>query len=119
MWAGLAVAVTIFVEIVMRKIVRRPQPAVSEELLRVDDAIRSSSIHQLAGAGLALVLGILSARLGDLTPHAGRDDDLRDLFGAFGMFAGVASIFAWLHLGVDQPWVVRRSNPKQQQEVAA
>lgn len=116
-WAGLSVAVTLFVEIVIRKIVKRPQPAVSDELLRADDAIRSSSIHQLAGAGLALALGVLSARLlGDIPDTLDRNK-LLDVLQVIGMFAGVASIFSWLHLGVDQPWVVRRWRP--QAKVAA
>jgi hypothetical protein len=115
MWAGLSVVVTIFAELVVRSIVRRPQPAVSEELLRVDDAIRSSSMHQLAGAALALVLGILSARLADLGyGHGGLVSGLQ----ALGGLCGLASVVAWLHLGVDQAWVVRRSSPVQQEAAA-
>ncbi|MGZ5353067.1 MAG: hypothetical protein ACXWX6_02760 [Actinomycetota bacterium] len=46
------VVILITVELLKRSIVRRPQPAVDEDLLRADDAIRSGSIHALVGAGI-------------------------------------------------------------------
>ena len=48
------------VEALQRFIVRRPQPVVHPDLLRADDAIRSASLHALAGAGLALEFMLLS-----------------------------------------------------------
>lgn len=54
------------VELLERYIVARPQPAVNIDLLRADDAIRSASIHALAGAGLALELVVASVVLGEI-----------------------------------------------------
>ncbi len=54
------------VELLQRYIVARPQPAVNVDLLRADDAIRSASIHALAGAGLALELIVASVVLGEI-----------------------------------------------------
>ena len=52
--SGLVVAGS--VEAVVRWVVRRPQPVTSDDLLAADDAIRASSAHALAGAGIGLVL---------------------------------------------------------------
>jgi hypothetical protein len=50
------VAIAAAVEAVVRWAVRRPQLVISEDLLAADDAIRASSAHALAGAGIGLVL---------------------------------------------------------------
>jgi hypothetical protein len=43
-------------EAIERWLVRRPQPFTSPAMVAADDAIRSHSVHTLAGAGLALLL---------------------------------------------------------------
>ena len=57
MWiAGMAVAVAAAVEAAQRWILRRPQPFVAPDLVEADDAVRSSSIHALAGSGICCLL---------------------------------------------------------------
>jgi len=55
-WAGLVVAFTAGLEWVQRWLVRRPQPFVEPALVAADDAIRSQSVHSLAGSGIAVLL---------------------------------------------------------------
>ena len=57
--AAFAAAFTIGLEALERWLVRRPQPFTSPALVTADDAIRSQSIHAVAGAGLALLLLML------------------------------------------------------------
>jgi hypothetical protein len=115
-WVGGAIVLWIFVEITARRIVRRPQPMTGPDLLAADDAIRSTSVHGLVGAGLAIMLGIFSANLGRWGGSV-EPSRIYSLFAVLSVFAALAAPFAWLRLGVDQPWVVRRSQP--QDEVAA
>lgn len=49
-----SLVVLIGVEWLQRYIVGRPQPAVERDLVQADNAIRSASVHALAGAGIAL-----------------------------------------------------------------
>jgi hypothetical protein len=51
-----AAAFAVGLERLQRWLVERPQPFVDPELLAADDAIRSQSVHSLAGAGLAILL---------------------------------------------------------------
>jgi hypothetical protein len=48
------------VEAAQRWILRRPQPFVSADLVAADDAVRSSSIHALAGSGICCLLLLLA-----------------------------------------------------------
>jgi hypothetical protein len=114
-WAAVSVVIAVLVETTQRRIVHRAQPAASEELVVIDDAIRSTAVHGLAGAGLAIMLMILAERIGDIQSYIG-PEALYKSFSATGLLAGFASFFAWARLGIDQPWVVRRSRPT---EVAA
>jgi hypothetical protein len=53
----------VVVELLQRLIVARPQPAADPDVMRADDAIRSASVHALAGAGAALQLIICSVHV--------------------------------------------------------
>ena len=55
--------VLIGVEWLQRYIVGRPQPAVERDLVQADNAIRSASVHTLAGAGIALELIMASVHI--------------------------------------------------------
>jgi hypothetical protein len=57
------IAIAAAVEAAERWILRRPQPFVAPDLVAADDAVRSSSIHALAGSGICsiLLLGIAPA----------------------------------------------------------
>jgi hypothetical protein len=56
-------AVLLTVELLQRLIVARPQPAADRDVIRADDAIRSASVHALAGAGAALQLIICAVHV--------------------------------------------------------
>jgi hypothetical protein len=113
-WTVASLVLWVLVEVTARRIVRRPQPITSENLVAADDAIRSTSLHCLIGAGLAMMLGILSRNLGDiLNESAYGSDQLRAVFSSVMLISGVFVPFVWLRLGVDQPWVVRRSRPRE------
>jgi hypothetical protein len=64
-WTAVAVAVAVTVWAVQRQVLARPQPVLPPDQLAADDAIRSRSLHVLAGSGAALigyaVLGQLAA----------------------------------------------------------
>lgn len=60
---AMLLGVLVAVEALQRYIVSRPQPVVDRDVLEADDAIRSASIHALAGAGLALELIVVSGLL--------------------------------------------------------
>jgi hypothetical protein len=53
-------AFAVVLEALERWLVRRPQPFTSPALVAADDAIRSQSVHSLAGSGLALLLLVCS-----------------------------------------------------------
>lgn len=50
-WTIASLVLWLLVEVTARRIVRRPQPITSENLVAADDAIRSTSLHCLIGAG--------------------------------------------------------------------
>jgi hypothetical protein len=98
--------VLVGVELLQRYIVRRPQPAVDEDLLRADDAVRSASVHALAGAGIAIELLIVAVELAGI----GFVSDIQILrwtvpWLALGCF--VASILAWVRVTHPRRWRVR------------
>lgn len=107
-WASFAVVLWVIVETTARRIVRRPQPVTSESLVRTDDAIRSTAMHGLMGAGLALMLGGLAHCVSEWAGFAGPDYLFKG-FNAIGFLSWILSLLAWLRLGIDQPWIVRRS----------
>ncbi len=115
-WTIASVVLAILVEVIARRIVNRPQPVASEGLVIVDDAIRSTSLHCLAGAGLALMLGAFARNLSELGLFF-HPSWLRTTLTVITAIAFMGTPFAWLHLGIDQPWVVRRS--RRSQPVAA
>jgi hypothetical protein len=53
----------VVVEVVLRRVVALPQPAVSDRALALDTALRSASIRTIAGAGIALLLHLLATQV--------------------------------------------------------
>jgi hypothetical protein len=105
--AAMIVIVLVGVELLQRYIVRRPQPAVDEDLLRADDAVRSASVHALAGAGIALELLIVAVELGGIG-FVSDIQVLRWTLPWLGMGCFVASILAWVRITHPRRWRVRR-----------
>jgi hypothetical protein len=55
-WTIAALGVAMLVLMMQRRVLDRPQPAGSSDLIAADDAIRSRSLNVLTGGGTALVL---------------------------------------------------------------
>ena len=75
----------------------------------VDDAIRSTSLHGLVGAGLALLLGTLT-RLTSLWMGFLDQGVIQDVFQIVNLASVPFALLLWYRLGIDQPWVVRRGS---------
>ena len=54
-----ALAISAAVAIAQRWVVARPQPFIEPEMIAADDAIRSQSVHMLAGSGTAVILSLV------------------------------------------------------------
>jgi hypothetical protein len=65
-WFALAVVIAVVVWLTQVRVLRRPQPLAEPDVLAADDAIRSRSLHVLAGGGGALVLYCVCGQLGSL-----------------------------------------------------
>lgn len=105
--AALVVVTAALVEVGLRLIVRRPQPAASADLVAADDAIRSASIHATAGAGLAIVVLLASTELWMF--GFGTDIQVLRWVTPILSLCGTAVAFAvWSLFGHDRPWRVRR-----------
>jgi hypothetical protein len=92
------------VELALRVMVRRPQPVATTAELAVDDALRSTSIHRAAGAGLAAQLFLLPNQLGNL-----------GIRGLWGVVAGLGTLLCyglaigyWRDLSSPLWWPIRR-----------
>jgi len=68
--AAVAVGTAMVLETLQRLIVARRQPITSHNDLAVDDAIRSSSLHVLAGAALAMLLFAVAVEVASLAAFA-------------------------------------------------
>jgi hypothetical protein len=89
--AAAAVLVAAGTELLLRAAVRRPRPASSPDLMTAAEALRSSSLHVLSGAGLAIQLALLSAQ----AAAVGNVPAVRD-----GRAAVVWWVLSWLLLGL-------------------
>lgn len=98
-----AIAIAAVVELALRSMVGRRQPVATPAELVVDDAMRSTSIHRTAGAGLAALLFLLGEQVGGL---AGGWPLLSSVVGlsCYGLAVG-----AWKDLTVPLRWRIRRA----------
>lgn len=100
-----ASAFAVGLERLQRRLVQRPQPFTDPELVAADDAIRSQSVHSLAGAGLAILL--LFA--GSVCWAMAQSDVqvLRWVMWVPGLLSFLAALYACLYYG-HRAWRVRR-----------
>jgi hypothetical protein len=105
--AALALAVAAAVELALRRLVGRPQPAADPEELAVDDALRSTSVHAVAGAGLAIVLLSLSVQVGLVAANLGGGPG-RTAVVTLSWGCAAAAVAAWTRVGHPRRWAVRR-----------
>lgn len=104
---SMIVIVAAGVELLQRYVVARPQPAVEDDLLRADDAVRSASVHALAGAGLAIELVIVSVELAAIATVSDIQI-LRWTLPWFALVTFLSSLAAWIHVTHPSRWRVRR-----------
>lgn len=69
-WTVAGVVTALVVWLIQRHVLRRPQPLAEPDRMRADDAIRSRSLHVLAGGGATLVLYCVIGQLGGNVPLA-------------------------------------------------
>ena len=65
-WLLTALVVATAVRRVQRSVVNRAQPLAEPDVLAADDAIRSRSLHVLAGGGAALILLVVTAQVSSI-----------------------------------------------------
>lgn len=96
------------IEMLLRKIVGRSQPSGDPQLIAVDDAMRSSSLHAVGGAGLALVMLLLGGMLWavGLTSDL---DAIRWILPITGVAVAILGMVVWFKLGGETSWKVRRN----------
>lgn len=104
-FAGLVVAFIAGLEWVQRWLVQRPQPFVEPALVAADDAIRSQSVHSLAGSGIAVLLLQCGFLLIGLGAYAG--PALAWILGIPGLALCLSSVVV-CHLVGHGSWRVRR-----------
>jgi hypothetical protein len=105
--AAVTLAVAVTVEGLLRGLVARPQPAAEPADLAVDDALRSTSVHAAAGAGLAIVLLGLSLQVGLVAASLAGEPGRTALVALSWGWAG-AALAAWARVGHPRRWPVRR-----------
>lgn len=105
--ASVAAVLAILLEVTMRAMVHRAQPVASTSDLAVDDAIRSTSIHRTAAAGLALQLLVLKDQL-EQAAWAWQLNGWRWPIRLVELACLVVAIRAWSDAG-RSGWSVRRS----------
>lgn len=59
----IAVAIAVVTEFAQRRVVARPQPATSFDVVAADDAMRAASVAAAAGAGVVVVLGAFAGEI--------------------------------------------------------
>jgi hypothetical protein len=96
--AFVAVGVTVAVDALLRRMVRRPQPVPDPTALAVDDALRSTSAHAAAGAGLAIVLLSLSLQVSDAVANLG-PGPARTAGVGLAWGCALAALVAWVRIG--------------------
>jgi len=110
--AAFAVGTALAIEALQRLIVARRQPITSHADLAVDDAIRSSSLHVLAAAALAMLLFTVAVEVGSLAAFAEASGWPAPLawIPLAGLVAGllVAGLVFWLRLPDPHGFRVRR-----------
>lgn len=105
--AASAAVLFLLVELTVRHIVGRSQPAGEPDLVALDDAVRSASLHATVGAGIGVAFLLLASMLFGLGVTS--DVQLIRWVGPGAAVAcGIGGVWIWLRMGHDTPWRVRR-----------
>ena len=104
--AGAAIAVAI--ETIERRIVARRQSIADLSEVEVDDAMRSTSIHTVAGAGLALLIQFVGPLIG-ITLAAAIPGEAGGIVGGVTIaLALLLSLFCWINVAHPTRFRIRR-----------
>jgi hypothetical protein len=104
--AVLAIAFAVAIDWLLRTIVARSQPATASDVLAADDAIRSSSMHALSAAGVAVLL--LSAGWGLFSVGTVTSITLlSQVLPWCAVVCDVIALMAWVGLGHLTAWRVQ------------
>jgi hypothetical protein len=106
----LVIAFALAADWILRAIVARPQPALSEDVVAADDALRACSMHALAAAVVALILlssGWALVSVGMVTSVAWLGQVLIWL----GLITDILAVGAWIGLSHPRTWRVRHDRP--------
>lgn len=103
--AGILVATV--VELLQRMIVSRRQPVTDEHDVALDDAMRSSSAHVVAGGGVGMLLIVVGAEVAVFAAIGGI---LGIVFGALSFLLFMSAVFFWLDLIKPQGFKVQRGS---------
>ena len=113
-----AACLAILVEALERRIVGRRQPVTDTADVTLDDAMRSSSLHVLAGAGIAVLMFVASLMVA-ISIAAVASEAVSTAVGvAFILLVLPTSLFFWIHLAKPNGFMVRRAGPLARREVS-
>jgi hypothetical protein len=101
----IAAAFAVGLERLQRWLIERPQPFTDPELLAADDAIRSQSVHSLAGSGIAVLLLLAGTMCWAMS--ASDLQVLRWVMWVPAVLSFLAALYACLYFG-HRAWRVRR-----------
>ena len=103
-----AACLTVLIEVLERRIVGRRQPVTDTTDLTLDDAMRSSSLHVLAGAGIAVLIFVASLMVAISIATVASEAVSTAVGVAFILLVLPTSIFFWIHLARPNGFRVRR-----------
>jgi hypothetical protein len=113
-----AACLAFLIETLERRIVGRRQPVTHGADVTLDDAMRSSSLHVLAGAGIAVLIFVASLMVA-ISVAAIASEAVSTAVGvAFIILVLPTSLFFWIHLARPNGFRVRRDEPLARREVS-
>jgi hypothetical protein len=105
-YGSVGVGVAAVIEALQRVIIGRPRVAVNPDALALDDAMRSSSVHLVAGAGIAILIFFAAVLMSALLFFV--DSPTGVITFPLMLFLFPLSIFFWLDSGKPHGFRVRR-----------
>ncbi len=106
-----AACLAVLIEVLERRIVARRQPVTHTADLTLDDAMRSSSLHVLAGAGIAVLIFVASLMVAISIATVASEAVSTAVGIAFILLVLPTSLFFWIHLARPNGFRVRRDAP--------
>ena len=93
-WLAVALIVAVTVRSIQHAVLRRAQPIAAPDVIEADDAIRSRSLHVLAGGGAAVVLFMVLNQLDAVHPVSAGAEQAIEGIQLLGWFA--VALLGWL-----------------------